>query len=103
MAVFSGECSWAPGQLEEELARGVWLLVRSPAALAAMTSPQGAQVQDVWAATMQVLLNIKCKNFCLAPAEGGNVCIDSLAGDNKRKNDTNGSSDPQNQLVTMHI
>ena len=58
VTVFNGECSWAPGQLEDELARGVWLVVRSPAALAALTGPQDCEVDDLWGSTMQVTVEV---------------------------------------------
>ena len=57
VSVFNGECSWEPGQLEAELQRGMWLIVRSPEVLAAMTAPQSASdaVGDVWDRTLQSL------------------------------------------------
>ena len=57
VAVFNGECSWNPGQLESELERGMWLIVRSPAVLEAITAPQSppAAIEDVWSRCLRAL------------------------------------------------
>ena len=56
VAVYDGESSWEPGQLEAELERGEWLIVRSPALLRGLTAKrESGRPAEVWRDVLHAL------------------------------------------------